>query len=104
MFGPIGAVIGAYGGAYVGAKAASQFTEYLTESIFDLPKSEAEEKAYKFFELDFHAPDGEINAAYRRKAQKYHPDNQESGNHEKFFEVNVQMQILRMAKGKKRMS
>ena len=72
--------------------------DHLIYDIFNLPQSEAVEKAYHFFGLDSGASISEIINAYLLKATVFNPLNRASGDAEKYFEVQVHMQILRMAK------
>ena len=72
--------------------------ENLGEKIFDLPKTEAEEKAYNFFGLNRHATITDINRAFRKEKAKYHPDNKLTGDKQKFLIANIQMEVLKLAR------
>lgn len=95
-FGPIGVVVGGIMGSFLGGKASSELIDHLTLHVFDLPKSEALENAYNFFEVSRHATNHEINKAYRKKSLQYHPDKR--GSEEKFINVQVQMSIIKAAR------
>ena len=49
---------------------------------------------YEILEVGRDALEEEIKKAYRKLARKYHPDNKETGNEEKFKEVNFAHEIL----------
>lgn len=49
---------------------------------------------YEILEVSRDASPDEIKKAFRRLARKYHPDNKETGNEEKFKEVNFANEIL----------
>merc|ERR1712137_724999 len=49
--GPMGAIAGCAIGSVLGSVGASSLSDYLTIRIFSIPREEAVEKAYKFFEL-----------------------------------------------------
>ena len=98
IFGPFAAFLAGFGGAFLGSKIAGEFTEEFTEEFFDIPKTEAEEKAYNYFGIDKHASNAEINRAYRAKSQLYHPDNRQTGNEKEFLSANINLQIIKMAR------
>ena len=100
IFGPFTAVAVGFGGALLGSKLAGDFTGCFTEEFFDIPKTEAEEKAYNYFGLDKHASNAEINRAYRAKSQLYHPDNRHTGNQKDFLSANIHLQVNKMARKK----
>lgn len=49
---------------------------------------------YEILEIDRNASDEDIKKAYRKFARKYHPDNKDTGDEEKFKEVNLANEIL----------
>ena len=98
IFGPFAAILAGFGGAFLGFKVVGDFTEAFTEEFFDIPKTEAEEKAYNYFGLDKHASNAEINRAHRTKSQLYHPDNRQTGNQKEFLSANIHLQIIKMAR------
>ena len=89
----IGGLVGAIGGGY----GANRLMEKITEGILNLPKTVAEEKAYEYMGVDRNASNDEINKVYHKKALQYHPDR--GGNKEDFFELQMHLQIIRMARG-----
>ncbi|XP_057669715.1 uncharacterized protein LOC130901980 isoform X2 [Diorhabda carinulata] len=95
-FGPYGTIIGGILGGILGGKASIELIDRYTLHIFDLPRSEALENAYNFFGLTKDAVNNDINKAYRQKCLQYHPD--KGGSEDKFFEVQVQMSIIKAAR------
>lgn len=49
---------------------------------------------YELLGVDPHASDAAIRSAYRRLSRQYHPDNQETGNAEKFREIQEGYEVL----------
>lgn len=49
---------------------------------------------YKILEVPRSASDDEIKKAYRKLSKKYHPDNSQTGDEEKFKEINNAYEIL----------
>ena len=100
LAGPIGAgaggLVGGVAGAIGGGNAAKKLMEKITEKIFNLPKTVAEEKAYKYMGVDRRASDDQITRVYRKKALECHPDR--GGNQEDFVELQMHLQIIRMAR------
>ena len=95
--GPVGAIIGGIVGSVVGTVATSAILEGILNSIFDLPRTTAEEGSYKFFGVHHKAPNADVNTAYRKKARQYHPDR--GGNRDKWNEVQIRLQIIRFSRG-----
>ncbi|XP_050504289.1 uncharacterized protein LOC126883094 [Diabrotica virgifera virgifera] len=95
--GPVGMIIGAIGGGILGGQLAKGLSQWMTEKIFDVPKSEALENAYNFFNLRNHASNHQINTAYRQKCLEYHPDRR--GSEEMFHKVQMEMAVIKAAKG-----
>ena len=99
--GPAGAIVGAVVGGAVGgvtsANLASTLVGKLTSKIFDLPKSEALERAYGYFGLRQSASNGEITSAYRKRCLEHHPD--KGGDLHKFTEVQSNMAIIKASRG-----
>ena len=100
MGGPVGAVFGGLGSMYATSYFIDSFFERMTESIFDVPKTVAEERAYAFFHLRRTATDDEISNAYRHRAAMYHPDNKATFDPEMFLETQLQLEIIRMGRRK----
>uniref|UniRef100_A0A6P7HIM7 Uncharacterized protein LOC114349335 n=1 Tax=Diabrotica virgifera virgifera TaxID=50390 RepID=A0A6P7HIM7_DIAVI len=97
VMGPVGMIIGGIGGGMLGGQLAKGLSQWMTEKIFDVPKSEALENAYNFFNLRNHASNHQINTAYRQKCLEYHPD--KGGSEEKFHKVQMEMAVIKAAKG-----
>ncbi|XP_072398105.1 uncharacterized protein [Diabrotica undecimpunctata] len=95
--GPVGMIIGGIGGGMLGGELAKTFSQWMTEKIFDVPKSEALENAYNFFDLRNKASNHQINTAYRQKCLEYHPD--KGGSSEMFHKVQMEMAVIKAAKG-----
>ena len=68
----------------------------ITCQLFDMPQDEALEQAYKFMELRKSCSNGDVNATYKSKVRKYHPD--KGGDKEKFQELQICMEIVRAAR------
>ena len=81
-------------GGIIASNVAEMLGDYLTRTIFDLPKDVAAEKAYCYFGLSQSAPNNKINEVYRGLCLKYHPDKQ-GGDHQKFLELQSQMAIIK---------
>ena len=95
--GPIGGAIGGVVGAFVGGVAANYLIQKLTEELFDLPKTEALEEAYKFMGLHRNDSNEKVNARYRELARVYHPD-KEGGSEEKFCKLSACVAIIKAAR------
>lgn len=95
--GPFGAIAGGVVGAVAGSQVAEKLTNKLTCKIFNIPKDAALEKAYSYLGVSQHADNSTINSAYRKLALKYHPDR--GGKHEDFLELQIQMSVVKMARG-----
>ena len=90
--GPVGAAVGsAVGGAagLVGGWAAGKVTQgpiqRFTCKIFDLPKTEALDKAYEFFGLRHNATNAEIKERWNSLVRVYHLDR--GGKDENFHKL-----------------
>ena len=90
----VGCVVGSMGGAFVG----KTLMEEITLEIFDLPRTAAEENAYKYMGVSRHATNEEINRMYHKKALETHPDRQ-GGSAAAFNKLQIQLQIIRLARG-----
>uniref|UniRef100_A0A914P0J2 J domain-containing protein n=1 Tax=Panagrolaimus davidi TaxID=227884 RepID=A0A914P0J2_9BILA len=77
---------------------AAHFSEEFTQWFFDLPKTEALEKAYNALEVHHTASNSEINRAFRSLSMIYHPDRR-SGSEERFMELQIYMAIIKAARG-----
>uniref|UniRef100_A0AC34FD17 J domain-containing protein n=1 Tax=Panagrolaimus sp. ES5 TaxID=591445 RepID=A0AC34FD17_9BILA len=92
-FGPVGALVGAMFGGLAG-----NLLKKLTQ-IFDLPKTEALEKAYQYLGVHHRASDAEVSEAYRKRLLIDHPD--KGGSNEAFYKLQTYMAIIQAARGKK---
>ena len=95
--GPIGGAIGGVIGGIIGAVAADYLIQKLTEELFDLPKTEALEEAYKFMGLHRNDSNEKVNARYKELARIYHPD-KEGGSEEKFCKLSACVAIIKAAR------
>ena len=93
-----GALIGGVMGAVGGGMAGKSLMEKITESMFDLPKTAAEENAYRYLGIQRQAQTADVNRAYHQKALQCHPD-RDGGSTERFLELRLHMQVIRMARG-----
>lgn len=98
LAGPGGAVIGGAIGTIVSAVTAGAVADWLTKTIFNLPKDVAIEKAYYYFGLSQSASNQDINEVYRRLCLQHHPDKR-GGSAEKFLELQSNMGIIKMHRG-----
>uniref|UniRef100_A0A914YL88 J domain-containing protein n=1 Tax=Panagrolaimus superbus TaxID=310955 RepID=A0A914YL88_9BILA len=84
-----GAALGGFGGIWL---------THLTQ-IFDLPKTEAVEKAYKYLDIHHRASDAEVAAAFRKRLLIDHPD--KGGSKEAFCKLQACMALIRISRGEK---
>nr|XP_012562326.2 uncharacterized protein LOC105847351 [Hydra vulgaris] len=97
LLGPAGTVVGGIIGGIISASAANALSDRMTQRLFGVPKDEALENAFRFFNLDVRASNHEINTAYRKMCLLHHPD--KGGNSKDFHYVQVNMAIIKAAKG-----
>lgn len=97
IFPGVGTVIGGAVGGVAGTTITSCLSDLLTQQIFDLPKTVALEKAYRFLGLQNGASNNEINSSFRRLALRYHPD--KGGNREDWCKLQSYMGIMKVSKG-----
>ncbi|WAR26011.1 hypothetical protein MAR_011715 [Mya arenaria] len=69
----------------------------LNDKMFQIPKSEALDKAYSFLGVPMTASNGEINSRYRKLSRKYHAD--KGGDSQKWTELQCSLAIIRKARG-----
>jgi len=93
--GPAGTVVGGFVGGVCGMFLAGQLVDWLFRRWFKLPQEEAVEKAYRTLGIPCDAPIEEINQAYRGHLKKFHPDNRDGGDLEKFLAAQVAMEVIR---------
>ena len=98
IFGPIGVVAGGVVGGYLSSTVVNFLSDKLYEWLFGLPQDGALKNAFKYFNLNFDATNGQINAAYRKLCKKHHPD--KGGTVEEFLFVQLNMAIIKASKKK----
>ena len=100
VFGPMGAAVGTVTGGVIGSVMGTEMVhtwfKLRTEAIFDLPKEEAVENAYRFFGLHPRCSNAKINSRYRHLARWYHPD--KGGDRKKWNELEIHFGILHAAR------
>uniref|UniRef100_A0AC34FSY7 J domain-containing protein n=1 Tax=Panagrolaimus sp. ES5 TaxID=591445 RepID=A0AC34FSY7_9BILA len=95
--GPIGAVVGGFAGGIGAGIAANAIITLITQELFDLPKSEALEKAYLYLNVHHRASDADVAAAYKKRSLIDHPD--KGGSSEAFCKLQACISIIRVARG-----
>ena len=95
--GPVGIAIGGVVGGIIGGTLGKNFIQKLTKELFDLPKTEALEKAYNFMGLNHKDSNEKVNARYRELARIYHPD-KEGGSEEEFLNLCACVAIIKAAR------
>lgn len=95
--GPIGAAVGGVVGGIAAGSAANVLIDRITQWLFNLPKEEALENAYRFFGLTQSASNHDINIKYRAKCLETHPD--KGGSHDEFTFVQYNMAVIKAARG-----
>ena len=95
--GPLGTLAGGVIGSLVGAHAANILLDRLTQTLFGVPKTVAEENAYAYLGVPMTASNSEVNTAFRRLCLKHHPD--KGGRAEEFYVVQVNMATIKVARG-----
>lgn len=98
VFPGAGTVVGIVVGATIGTSIVGSITRSLTKTIFNLPADEALENAYRFFDLDQHASNEDINTAFLERCKTMHPDNGD-GSPDNFMILQSNMQIIKCARG-----
>ena len=93
----VGTVIGGIVGGITAASVMSALSDWVTQKIFNLPKEEALENAYRFLGLSYGASNDQINAAFKRLVLKYHPD--KGGSYEDWHKLQVSMAVIKASKG-----
>ena len=89
--------LGGIFGSLAGSMAGGALCDRLTQSLFNIPKSEALENSYRFLGVECSATNNEINRAFRKLCLKHHPD--KGGNKEDFMTLQVHMQNIKFARG-----
>ena len=97
LFGPIGAFAGGLVGSVLFASTVSFFSDRLTQWLFGLPREEALENAFRYFNLKCDASNNEINTVYRKLCKKHHPD--KGGRAEDFHFVQYNMAVIKASRG-----
>lgn len=70
----IGTIIGAVVGGVAAANLAALISDWLTRTLFGLPKEVAMQNAFRFLRLDHSASNDEINSRYHELKKQYNPD------------------------------
>uniref|UniRef100_A0A914PKK2 J domain-containing protein n=1 Tax=Panagrolaimus davidi TaxID=227884 RepID=A0A914PKK2_9BILA len=93
------ATFGAFIGGLFGGFVGNQLSQWLTNNIFDLPKTQALENAYQYLGVHHRASDSEVEKAYKRRLLIDHPD--KGGSNEAFCKLQTCYTIIRIDRGKK---
>ena len=83
-------------GSKAGGSIANKLICWLTEEIFDLPPTEAEEKAYAYFDVPRNADFNLIKTKYHKLAKQLHSDR--GGVDEEFMKLHNHYAIIRAAR------
>ena len=84
----VGTAIGGFVGGIAAASVMSALSDWVTQKIFNLPKEEALENAYRFLGLSYGASNDQINTAFNRlvlKKNKY--DSDKGGSYEDWHKL-----------------
>uniref|UniRef100_A0AC34FCR7 J domain-containing protein n=1 Tax=Panagrolaimus sp. ES5 TaxID=591445 RepID=A0AC34FCR7_9BILA len=95
-FGPLGGLFGAVVGGVGWGIFGAALSDVLTREIFDLPKTEALEKAYRYLGVHHRASDAEVSEAYRKRLLIDHPD--KGGSNEAFYKLQTYIAIIHVAR------
>lgn len=93
----LGTIIGGVVGGVISSTVASTFSDWATQKIFNLPKEEALENAYRFLGLSYGASNNEINSCFRLLALEYHPD--KGGSYEDWHKLQLSLGLIKISKG-----
>lgn len=93
----IGGAVGAVLGGVASASMATTLSDWINQKIFNLPRDEALENAYRFLELTCNASNDQINSSYRRLALEYHPD--KGGSYEQWHKLQLSMGLVKISRG-----
>lgn len=91
--GPFSFLVGGIFGGIVSANIANSLNDRLTQRVFDLPKNEALENAYRYLGVNHHASNVQVSAAFHYLCRKHHPD--KGGNAQEFFILQTHMAIIK---------
>uniref|UniRef100_A0A914PLI9 J domain-containing protein n=1 Tax=Panagrolaimus davidi TaxID=227884 RepID=A0A914PLI9_9BILA len=72
----------------------NQLSRWLTNNIFNLPKTRALENAYRYLDVHHQASDSEVEKAYKKRRLIDHPD--KGGSHEAFCKLQVCYTIIKI--------
>ncbi len=95
-FGPLGTLAGSTLGGLIASNLANFICDRLTQAIFDIPRSEQLENAYRFLCVSHTASNDEVNQRFRDLCRKYHPD--KGGKEEDFITLQCHMEVIRNAR------
>lgn len=93
----IGTIVGAVLCGVTSAFVVNKISDWMTQKLFNLPKEEALENAYRFLGLSYGASNEHINANYKNLAVKYHPD--KGGSYEQWHQLQVSYSLIKISKG-----
>ena len=97
LFGPFGTVMGGIVGGWIAAGTTNYVIDRLTQTIFDIPQSEALENAYNYLGVDKSSSNAEVNKAFRQLCLTHHPD--KGGEKDEFIFLQCHMAVIRQARG-----
>ena len=97
IFPGVGTLVGGIVGGIVISGATRLVFDRLTQNLFDLPKGEAVENAYRYLEVNPTASNEEVNIAFRKLCLKHYPNN--GGSEAEFFILQNNMAVIREARG-----
>lgn len=97
LLGPLGTLMGGIMGGILSTGTTLLLLDRLTQSLFSLPFTVAEENAYKFLGVTVNASNSEVNNAFRKLCLQHHPD--KGGNAEDFLTLQVNMAVIKAARG-----
>uniref|UniRef100_A0A914CS43 J domain-containing protein n=1 Tax=Acrobeloides nanus TaxID=290746 RepID=A0A914CS43_9BILA len=93
-----GSIVGGLAGGLGAGLLASTIIDKLTQDLFDLPPTEALEKAYNILEVHHKAENSVVNVAFKRLALVHHPD--KGGDKEKFMAIQSAFLVIKAAREK----
>ena len=90
--------VGCFAGSLAGGWTASAATKAVLSDLLDVPKDAALAKAYAYFNVGKYASNDELNRQYRKMVRVSHPD-KPGGSKEKFLELGVHWDVVRISRG-----
>ena len=77
--------------------AGTSLSEWLAQNLFNLPKAQALGNAYRLLGLSYICSNADINAAYFKRAPRYHPEM--GGNKDDWIKLQCALQIIKESRG-----